>query len=110
MEDLLSREDGCQSSMGFLGVQRRLWEGSVPHSQSGVVPMSSLSGVGQMGFWEVGMGEQLGEGWGKWGQSTSNLRRGRTVPVTAGGRQVSEREHKGEQKGQQGEQGELGKR
>ncbi len=56
--------------------------------------MSSLSGVGQLGFWEVGMGEQLGEGWGKWGQSTSNLRRGRTVPVTAGGRQVSEREHK----------------
>jgi hypothetical protein len=30
--------------------------------------------------------------------------------VTAGGRQVSERGHKGEQKGQQGEQGELGKR
>ncbi len=88
----------------------RPWEGSVPHSESGVVPMSSLLGVGQLGFWEVGMGEQLGEGWGKWGQSTSNLRRGRTVPVTAGGRQVSEGEHKGEQKGQQGEQGELGKR
>jgi hypothetical protein len=45
------------------------------------------------------MGKQLGEGWGKRGQSTSNLRRGRTVPVTAGGRQVSEGEHKGEQKG-----------
>jgi hypothetical protein len=75
--------------------------------------MSSLLGVEQLGFWEVGMGEQLGEGWGKWGQSTSNLRRGRTVPVTAGGRQVSEGEQKGqqgEQKGQQGEQGELGKR
>ncbi len=71
--------------------------------------MSSLLGVGQLGFWEVGMGEQLGEGWGKWGQSTSNLRRGRTVPVTAGGRQVSEKGHKGEQKRQQGEQGELGR-
>jgi hypothetical protein len=68
--------------------------------------MSSLSGVGQLGFWEFGTGEQLGEGWGKWGQSTSNLRRGRTVPVTAGGRQVSERGHEGEQKRQQGEQGE----
>jgi hypothetical protein len=52
--------------------------------------------------------EQLGEGWGKWGQSTSNVRRGRTVPVTAGGRQVSEREYKGEQKGQQGEQKGIG--
>ncbi len=36
----------------------------------------------------------MGEGRGKWGQSTSNLIRGRTVPVTAGGRQVSEREYK----------------
>jgi hypothetical protein len=41
----------------------------------------------------------LGEGRGKWGQSTSNLIRGRTVPVTAGGRQVSEREYKREGKG-----------
>ncbi len=61
--------------------------------------MSSLSGVRRLGFWEVGMGEQLGEGWDKRGQSTSNLRRGRTVPVTAGGRQVSKGEHKREQKG-----------
>ncbi len=41
----------------------------------------------------------MGEGEGKWGQSTSNLIRGRTVRVTAGGRQVSEREYKGEVKG-----------
>jgi hypothetical protein len=41
----------------------------------------------------------LGEGRGKWGQSTSNLIRGRTVPVTAGGRQVSERGYKGKGKG-----------
>ncbi len=41
----------------------------------------------------------MGEGRGKWGQSTSNLIRGRTVPVTAGGRQVSEREYKGEGEG-----------
>ncbi len=32
---------------------------------------------------------QLGEGWGKWGQFTSNLRRRWTIPVTAGGCQVS---------------------
>ncbi len=29
---------------------------TVPHSKSGVVPMSSLSGIGQLGFWEVGKG------------------------------------------------------
>jgi hypothetical protein len=54
---------------------------------------------------------QLGEGWGKWGQFTSNLRRRWTIPVTAGGCQLSERGHKGGAKGnQQGEkkQGELG--
>ncbi len=33
---------------------------SVPHSKSGVVPMSSLSGVGQLGFWEVGKGGTIG--------------------------------------------------
>jgi hypothetical protein len=60
MEDSLSREDGCQNFMGFLSVQRRLWEGSVPHSQSGVVPMSSLLGVGLSGFWEFGMGGIIG--------------------------------------------------
>ena len=41
----------------------------------------------------------MGEGRGKWGQSTSNLIRGRTVPVTAGGRQVSGREYKGDGEG-----------
>jgi hypothetical protein len=32
----------------------------VPHSQSGVVPMSSLSGMGLLGFWEFGMGGIIG--------------------------------------------------
>jgi hypothetical protein len=32
----------------------------VPHSQSGAVPMSSLSGVGQLGLWEVGEGGIVG--------------------------------------------------
>ncbi len=46
----------------------------------------------------------LGEGWGKWGQFTSNLRLRWTIPVTAGGCQVSRREHKKGAKGsQQGE-------
>ncbi len=39
----------------------------VPHSQSGAVPMSSLVGVGQLGFWGLERVGQLGEGWGKIG-------------------------------------------
>jgi hypothetical protein len=38
---------------------------SVPHSGSGVAPMSSLSGVELLGFWEFGMGGLMGEGRGK---------------------------------------------
>jgi hypothetical protein len=37
----------------------------VPHSVSGVVPMSSLLGVGNWGSGKLGRVEQLGEGWGK---------------------------------------------
>ncbi len=37
----------------------------VPHSESGVVPMSSLSGVGLLGFWEFGVAGLMGERWGK---------------------------------------------
>ncbi len=33
---------------------------TVPHSESGVVPMSSLSGVGLLGFWGFGMGGLIG--------------------------------------------------
>ncbi len=32
----------------------------VPHSQSGAVPISSLLGVGQLGFWEFGRGGTIG--------------------------------------------------
>jgi hypothetical protein len=35
-------------------------ERNVPHSRSGAVPMSSLSGVGQLGFWEIGKGGTIG--------------------------------------------------
>ncbi len=37
----------------------------VPDSKSGIVPRSSLLGVEQLGFWEVGKGGTMGEGWGK---------------------------------------------
>ncbi len=39
--------------------------GTVPHSGSGVAPMSSLSGVELLGLWEFGMGGLMGEGRGK---------------------------------------------
>jgi hypothetical protein len=32
----------------------------VPHSKSGIVPRSSLSGAGQLGFWEIGKGGTFG--------------------------------------------------
>jgi hypothetical protein len=51
----------------------------VPHSESGMAPMSSLPGVELLGFRELGINGLMGEGRGKWGQSTSNLIRGRTV-------------------------------
>ncbi len=43
---------------------------SVPHSESGVVPMSSLLGVGQLGFWEVGKGGTI---WVKGGANRVSL-------------------------------------
>jgi hypothetical protein len=73
-----------------VGASHDIWEIFVPHSKSGLVPRSSLSGAGQLGFWETGEGGTMGEGWGKWGQFISTLRRRRTIPVTAGGCQVSE--------------------
>ncbi len=60
--------------------------------------------LGSWGFGNLEGVVQLGEGWGKWGQFTSNPRPRWTIPVTAGGCQVSRRGHKGETKGsQQGE-------
>ncbi len=32
----------------------------VPHSKSGIFPRLSLSGVGQLGFWEFGKGGTVG--------------------------------------------------
>ncbi len=61
-----------------------------------------MLGAGQVGFWELGRVGQLGEGWGKRGQFTSNLRGRWTIPVTTIGCQVSRREHKGETRGSTG--------
>ncbi len=58
-----------------------------------------MFGVGQLGFGDLEGVGQLGEGWGKWGQFTSSLRLRWTIPVTAGGCQVSRRGHKGGAKG-----------
>ncbi len=33
---------------------------TVPYSKSGIVPRSSLSGAGQLGFWEIGKGGSVG--------------------------------------------------
>jgi hypothetical protein len=50
--------------MGFLNIvingQHGLHTLIVPHSQSGAVPISSLLGVGQLGFWEFGRGGSIG--------------------------------------------------
>ncbi len=66
-----------------------------------------MSGAGQLGFREFGGVGQLGEGWGKLGQFTSNLRPRWTIPVTAGGCQVSRRGHKGEPARGEEKQGEC---
>ncbi len=56
--------------------------------------------------WAVGVGNlegrgELGDGWSKWGQFTSNLRPRWTIPVTAGGCQVSGRGNKAGARGSQ---------
>ncbi len=52
---------------------------------------------------------QLGGGWSKRGQFTSNLRGRWTIPITTGGCQVSRRGHKGNIKGCKGEPARGGK-
>ncbi len=50
-------------------VKANPWEtclkATVPHSKSGLVPRSLLSGAGHLGFRETGEGGTMGEGWGK---------------------------------------------
>jgi hypothetical protein len=49
----------------------------VPHSQSGAVPISSLLGVGQLGFWEIGKGGTIS--WrapSKWNRGTKGSKEG----------------------------------
>ncbi len=73
---------------------------TVPDNKSRNIPKVVLVrrwAVGVLGILEGRGG--LGEGRGKWGQFTSNLRPRWTIPLTAGGCQVSKRGHKGETKG-----------
>ncbi len=58
--DSISVHDMVVSDQGFSSMDM-----SVPHSGSGVAPMSSLSGVELLGFCEFGMGGLMGEGRGK---------------------------------------------
>ncbi len=62
-----------------------------------------MLGAGNWGSGNLERVGQLGEGWSERGQFTSNLRGRWTIPVTAGGCQVSRRGHKGEAKGDKGE-------
>jgi hypothetical protein len=72
----------------------------VPVSKSRNIPEVILVrrwAVGVLGIWRGGVGRV--KGGAKRGQFTSNLRLRWTIPVTAGGCQVSRRGHKGGAKG-----------
>ncbi len=56
-----------------------------------------------MGSGNLGRVGQLGAGWGKRGQFTSNLRGRWTIPISTGGCQVSGRGYKGGHEGVQGD-------
>jgi hypothetical protein len=71
----------------------------VPHSGSGVAPMSSLSGAELLGFRELGMNGLIGGREGQMGSVYKQPDKREDSSVTAGGRQVSKREYKGERKG-----------
>ncbi len=72
----------------------------VPDSKSRNIPEVVVVWRQTVGVWGFGGGGIVGEGWGRWGQFTSNLRLRWTIPVTAGGCQVSRRGHKGGAKGE----------
>ncbi len=61
--------------------------------------MSSLSGVELLGFWELGVGGLIGWREGHMRSVYKKPDKREDSSVTAGGRQVSEREYKGERKG-----------
>ncbi len=69
-------------------------------TRAGIFPRSSQKALGSWGFGNLEGGGQLGEGWDKWGQFTSNLRPRWTIPVTA--RRVPSKQ-KGIQGGDKGE-------
>ncbi len=80
---------------------KKLFYCIVPYSKRRNIPEVVVVrrwAVGVLVIWRGRGG--LGEGWGKWGQFTSNLRLRWTIPVTAGGCQVSRRGHKGGARGE----------
>jgi hypothetical protein len=73
--------------------------GIVPDRRSRIIPEVVLVrrwAVRVLGIWK---GEGLGDGWGKEGQFTSNLRPRWKILSQLGGFQVSRRGYKGEEKG-----------
>ncbi len=87
MKDTFSSEPLCQVTIPYnfnCAVLFRIVEAEWPQCRR----CQALSCWGSGSLEWVGW---LGEGRGNWGQSKSNLISGRTVPVTAGGRQVSEK-------------------
>jgi hypothetical protein len=80
---------------------------TVPDNKSRNIPEVVLVRRWAVGVLRIWRGEgQLGEGWGKWGQLTSNLRPRWTIPVTA--RRVPSKckgETKGSQQGERKSQG-----
>jgi hypothetical protein len=75
---------------------------TVPISKSRNIPEVVIVGAGRWGSGNLGRVGQLGEGWGKRGQFTSNLRGRWTIPITTGGCQVNRRGHKRNTKGCKG--------
>jgi hypothetical protein len=81
--DSRNQGDGYPSCSRSHNTRQRPQEGSVPDRRSQIIPEVVLVrrwAVGVLGNWR---GEGLGEGWGKGGQFTSNLRPRWTDPVTA---------------------------
>jgi hypothetical protein len=60
IEDKSSPYYSCCSIFGGRPLTEFKFIIPVPHSQSGAVPISSLLGVGQLGFWEFGKGGTIG--------------------------------------------------
>jgi hypothetical protein len=76
---------------------RRHWEGSVPHSQRAADQMSTLSGFGLLGFWDVGVGGMIGtKGGGQIGSVHKQPGKREDDSCHSWRAQVSGKRHKGD--------------